>query len=62
MTLFPGRHEAFFRSKCVHTIHEPSRGQDVTFLKGELMKIEESLKVSHDEVAAFCIFSRSLVF
>jgi len=46
MILFPGRHEAFFKSKCVHTIHEPSRGQDITFFKGELMKIEESFKVS----------------
>jgi hypothetical protein len=47
-TLFPGSHEAFFKSKCVHTIHDPSHGQDITFSKGELMKIEESLKVSHE--------------
>jgi uncharacterized SAM-dependent methyltransferase len=65
MILFPGRHEAFFKSKCVHTIREPSRGQDVTFLKGELMKIEESFKVSRDdsdETAKFYISSLSLVF
>ena len=55
-TLFPGSHEAFFKSKCVHTIHEPSQGQDITFLKGELMKIEESIKVSRDKMAGFYSF------
>jgi hypothetical protein len=61
--LFPGSHEAFFKSKCVHTIHEPSHGQDITFLKGELMKIEESLKVSRDKIAGFySFFSLSVVF
>ena len=63
-TLFPGSHEAFFKSKCAHTIHEPSHGQDITFLKGELMKIEESLKVSCDKTAEFnfLFFSLSVVF
>ena len=46
--LFPGRHEAFFKSKCEHTIHDPSRGKDITFLQGELMKIEQSFKVSRN--------------
>jgi hypothetical protein len=49
--LFLGNHEAFFKAKYVHTIREPSHGRDITFLKGELMKIEESLKVSRDKTA-----------
>jgi hypothetical protein len=61
-SFFPGRHEAFFKSKCAHTIHEPSRGRDITFLKGELIKIEESLKVSRDETTGFSIFLLSAVF
>ena len=52
-TLLIGSHEAFFKSKCTHTIHEPSHGQDITFLKGELMKIEESLKVSRDKTIKY---------
>ena len=55
-TLFSGSHEAFFKSKCEHTIHEPSHGQDITFLKGELMKIEESLKVSCDKTVEYYFF------
>jgi len=54
--LFPGRHEAFFKSKCTHIIQDPSSGQDITFLTGELMKIEESVKVSRDETAGFTFF------
>ncbi|KAF8798917.1 DUF323 domain-containing protein [Phlegmacium glaucopus] len=51
------RHEAFFKSKCVHTIHEPSRGQDVTFLQGELMKIEESFKFSDTD--SYSLFTKA---
>ena len=62
MIIFPGCHEAFFKSKCVHTIHEPSRHQDVTFLKDELIKIEQSLKVSGYKTARFYIFLTVLSF
>lgn len=45
MSMFKGRHEAFFRSKCAQTILEPRSQQIVNFVEGELLKIEESLKV-----------------
>ena len=53
---FLGSHEAFFKSKCVHAIREPSHGQDITFLKGELMKIEESFKVSRKKTDGCYLF------
>ncbi|KAF8158186.1 DUF323 domain-containing protein [Crassisporium funariophilum] len=51
------RHEAFFRSKSVQTVHEPSREEDITFLKDELMKIEESLKFSEKD--AYTLFTKA---
>lgn len=41
-----GRHEAFLKSKCDQSIKEPRSQNEVFFQKGEIMKIEESWKVS----------------
>ena len=40
------RHEAFYRSKRPQTIRDPSRNVEFHFAKDELLKVEESLKVS----------------
>ncbi|KAF9483484.1 hypothetical protein BDN70DRAFT_873769 [Pholiota conissans] len=44
------RHEAFFKSKCSQTLSEPRSGRVFTFLKDELVKIEESWKFSETDV------------
>jgi len=46
-----GRHEAFFKSKRAQTVRDPSNEKEITFLKDELMKVEESLKVC----SLFCV-------
>lgn len=40
-----GRHEAFLKSKYLQTLREPRAGEEFTFSKNELVKIEQSLKV-----------------
>ncbi|TFK40758.1 DUF323 domain-containing protein [Crucibulum laeve] len=53
------RHEAYYKSKCRHTIHDPSSQQDITFLEDELMKVEESIKFS--ETDAFSMFTEAIL-
>ncbi|KAH9480612.1 Ergothioneine biosynthesis protein 1 [Psilocybe cubensis] len=50
-------HEAFFRSKCPQIIREPRTGKVIRFSKGELLKIEESIKFS--DVDAYSLFTAS---
>lgn len=40
-----GQHEAYYESKCAQTIQDPSTKKEISFLKAETIKIEESLKV-----------------
>ncbi|KIM43288.1 hypothetical protein M413DRAFT_69830 [Hebeloma cylindrosporum] len=50
-----GHHEAFYKSKCDQTILEPVTKRNITFLKDELVKIEESLKFS--DADAYSMFT-----
>jgi hypothetical protein len=43
--LLLGRHEAFFKAKVTHSVPNP-KGKAFSFVEGELIKIEESLKVT----------------
>lgn len=52
-----GRHEAFFKSKCAQTVRDPSNEKEITFLKDELMKVEESLKVCSRFLCVGFLFS-----
>ncbi|KAJ3506299.1 hypothetical protein NLJ89_g6947 [Agrocybe chaxingu] len=42
-------HEAFFKAKCAHTVSDPMTHKTVSFMKDELMKIEESMKFSETD-------------
>ncbi|KAJ6583987.1 DUF323 domain-containing protein [Mycena vulgaris] len=49
------RHEAFFKAKRPHTIVVPSTKEEISFLRDEKVKIEESFKFS--EVDAYTLFT-----
>ena len=40
-----GQHEAYYKSRCNQTIHEPSKNTVFTFLANELINVEVSHKV-----------------
>jgi len=42
----PGRHEAYFRSKRIQVVTDPSKKTQFHFAADELLKIEESVKVN----------------
>lgn len=48
-------HEAFFKSKCDQSVQDPKGDQVHTFLRDELLKIEESYKYSEEDV--YSLFS-----
>ncbi|KAJ7078568.1 DUF323 domain-containing protein [Mycena belliarum] len=49
------RHEAFYQSKRAHTVVVPSTKENISFLKDEKVKVEESFKYS--ETDAYTIFT-----
>ncbi|KJA21238.1 hypothetical protein HYPSUDRAFT_203205 [Hypholoma sublateritium FD-334 SS-4] len=44
------RHEAFLKSKYLQMLREPRAGKEFTFSKDELIKIEQSLKFSEEDM------------
>ncbi|KAG6856236.1 hypothetical protein H0H87_006169 [Tephrocybe sp. NHM501043] len=52
--VFIGQHEAYFKSKCAQKVQNPATKEEVTFLKEETVKIEESFKFSERD--AFSLF------
>ncbi|EAU85926.1 DUF323 domain-containing protein [Coprinopsis cinerea okayama7 len=51
------RHEAFYKSKCSHSIVVPSAKAEFRFSENEMLKIEESVKYS--EVDAWRLFTNA---
>ncbi|GLB38624.1 putative histidine-specific methyltransferase, SAM-dependent [Lyophyllum shimeji] len=51
------QHEAFFKSKCAQTVHDALYAKDISFLEGEVLKIEQSYKFSEND--AFSLLMES---